>query len=65
MNMPNWNRLRKTIAKGEVLMPWDDEYETSSRRWSIAAQMKSVRPLISTNQAKVPRLSLPRHKLLF
>ncbi|OJJ68052.1 hypothetical protein ASPBRDRAFT_58624 [Aspergillus brasiliensis CBS 101740] len=40
--MPDWNELYTTIAKGEVLMPDDDGYAASLRRWSMAAEVKSA-----------------------
>ncbi|KAJ5961237.1 FAD-binding domain-containing protein [Penicillium vulpinum] len=39
--MPNWNELRGDIAKGDVLIPWDDGYATSLKRWSAVV----VRPV--------------------
>ncbi|OQE34236.1 hypothetical protein PENCOP_c025G08944 [Penicillium coprophilum] len=45
--MLDWPKLRGAITKGEVLMPWDDGYAASLKRWSSAAEMKSaviVRP---------------------
>ncbi|RAH61687.1 FAD-binding domain-containing protein [Aspergillus piperis CBS 112811] len=39
--MPEWTGLYTAISNGEVLMPSDDGYASSLRRWSKAAELKS------------------------
>jgi hypothetical protein len=41
-NMPKWSELYAAITEGEVLMPGDNEYAASVKRWSVAAEINPV-----------------------
>ncbi|KAM4065888.1 FAD binding domain-containing protein [Hirsutella rhossiliensis] len=48
--MLDWTKLREVLPNGEVLVPGDDGYEASLKRWNVAREAKAavvVKPMCS------------------